>query len=33
MREILSIGKDVTPATSAEDMAAKFHERGVWMRA
>jgi peroxiredoxin Q/BCP len=27
------IDKDVKPATSAEDMAAKLHELGVWMRA
>ena len=30
---IQSIDKDVKPATSAEDMAAKLHELGVWMRA
>jgi peroxiredoxin Q/BCP len=31
--KILSIDKDVKPATSAEDMAAKLHDLGVWMRA
>jgi len=30
---IQSIDKEVKPATSAEDMAAKLHELGVWMRA
>ena len=30
---IQSIDKNVRPATSAEDMAAKLHELGVWMRA
>ena len=30
---IQSIDKDVKPETSAEDMAAKLHELGVWMRA
>jgi len=31
--KILSIDKEVKPATSAEDMAAKLHDLGVWMRA
>ena len=30
---IQSIDRNVKPATSAEDMAAKLHELGVWMRA